>query len=56
MIHELESGQSRLFDLAADPDERYDLADLYPERVALYRDHLLNWSAAQKYLIQHCDK
>jgi phosphoglycerol transferase MdoB-like AlkP superfamily enzyme len=56
MIHELESSQSRLFDLSGDPDERYDLANLYPERVALYRDHLLNWSAAQKYLIQHCDK
>jgi arylsulfatase A-like enzyme len=56
LIHELESGQSRLFDLSADPDERYDLTDLYPQRVALYRDHLLNWSAAQKYLIQHCNK
>ena len=33
MIHELESGQSRLFDLSADPDERQNLADLYPERV-----------------------
>jgi glucan phosphoethanolaminetransferase (alkaline phosphatase superfamily) len=52
MIHELELGQSRLFDLSADPGERNDVAGSYPERIALYRDHLLRWSAAQKYLIQ----
>jgi arylsulfatase A-like enzyme len=52
LIHELESGQSWLFDLSADPDERFDLAAMYPERAHEYRDHLLRWSAAQKYLIQ----
>jgi len=52
LIHELESGQSSLFDLSADPDERRNLADNYPDRVAEYRQHLLHWSAAQKYLIQ----
>ncbi len=56
LIYELESGQSWLFDLSSDPDERHNLADQYPERAAEYRDHLLRWSAAQKYLIQHGDK
>jgi hypothetical protein len=53
LIHELESGQSRLFDLSSDPGERHDLSVSNPERVGVYRDHLLRWSAAQKYLIQH---
>jgi glucan phosphoethanolaminetransferase (alkaline phosphatase superfamily) len=53
MIHELESGHAWLFDLSTDLDERQNLADRYPERVAEYRQHLLRWSAAQKYLIQH---
>src|SRR5262249_40029999 len=53
LIHELESGQSRLFDLWSDPDERHDLSVSNPERVAVYHAHLLRWSAAQKYLIQH---
>jgi hypothetical protein len=52
VIYELESGHSWLFDLSTDPDERQNLADRYPERVAEYRQHLLRWSAAQKYLIQ----
>ncbi len=34
LIHELESGESRLFDLARDPGERHDLAAEQPERVA----------------------
>jgi glucan phosphoethanolaminetransferase (alkaline phosphatase superfamily) len=55
VIYELESGHSWLFDLSTDPDERQNLADRYPERVAEYRQHLLRWSAAQKYLIQHAD-
>jgi hypothetical protein len=53
LIHELESGQSWLFDLSKDPEERHNLAIGYPERTATYRQHLLRWSAAQKYLIQH---
>jgi glucan phosphoethanolaminetransferase (alkaline phosphatase superfamily) len=56
LIHELESGQSWLFDLSSDPDELHNLADQCPEHVAAYRDHLLRWSAAQKYLIQHSGK
>jgi len=52
----LESGHSWLFDLSTDPNERQNLADRYPERVAEYRQHLLRWSAAQKFLIQHSNK
>ena len=55
VIYELESGHSWLFDVCVDPDERQNLADRYPERVAEYRQHLLRWSAAQKYLIQRGD-
>jgi lipoteichoic acid synthase len=51
LIHELESGRSRLYDLADDPEERRDLAALYPERTETYREHLLRWAAAQKYRI-----
>jgi glucan phosphoethanolaminetransferase (alkaline phosphatase superfamily) len=51
VIHEIESGRSQLFDLEKDPDERSDLADQNRERLAVYRDHLLRWSAAQKFLI-----
>jgi hypothetical protein len=51
MIHELDSGQSWLFDLEDDPDETEDLAADHVERVAVYREHLLAWCAAQKYRI-----
>jgi lipoteichoic acid synthase len=50
-IHEVESGRSKLFDLARDPNERENLALLHPARVNLYREHLLRWSAAQRELI-----
>jgi hypothetical protein len=48
LIHELDSGGSRLFDLETDPDERHDLSDAFPERADAYREHLLRWSANQK--------
>jgi hypothetical protein len=51
-IHELESGQFWLFDLLADPGEQRDLAAMDSNRASAYRDHLLRWSAAQKFLIQ----
>ena len=51
-IYEIESGQSWLFDLSADPVEKHDLSAMEPERARVYRDHLLRWSAAQKFLIQ----
>jgi hypothetical protein len=53
LIHELDSGRSALFDLESDPDERHDLADQYPERAEAYREHLLRWSAHQKFRIAH---
>jgi hypothetical protein len=53
LIHDLDSGRSRLFDLVADPDERRDLSGSYPDRVSAYREHLLRWGAAQKYRILH---
>jgi arylsulfatase A-like enzyme len=51
LIHELESGRSRLFDLTDDPVERHDVSMEHPERTAAYREHLLRWAAAQKYRI-----
>jgi arylsulfatase A-like enzyme len=53
LLHELESGRSCLYDLHADPGEANDLSGAYPERAAVYRDHLLRWAAAQKYRITH---
>lgn len=51
MIHELDSGRSQLFDVAADPEEKRDLSGEVPERTAVYREHLLRWAAAQKYRV-----
>ena len=51
LIHELESGRSRLYDLEEDSEEKRDVAGLHPERLAAYQDHLLRWAAAQKYRI-----
>jgi arylsulfatase A-like enzyme len=51
MVHELETGLSQLFDLRTDPEERHDLSRLHADRTEVYRDHLLRWAAAQKYLI-----
>jgi hypothetical protein len=51
MIHELDSGRSQLFDVEADPEEKFDLAGRMPERTAVYREHLLRWAAAQKYRV-----
>jgi hypothetical protein len=49
----MESGRSQLFDLQTDPQEKHDLSGDHPERVAVYREHLLHWAAAQKYRIMH---
>ena len=51
LIHELESGQSRLYDVQADPEEQEDIAPRFPGRAAAYREHLVRWAAAQKYRI-----
>jgi hypothetical protein len=53
LIHEIDSGKSRLFDLQNDPEERVDLADHFPERTEAYREHLCAWSAGQKFLLAH---
>jgi arylsulfatase A-like enzyme len=53
LIHDLDSGRSKLYDIQADPDENTDLADRFVERVAAYRAHLLRWSAAQKFLVRN---
>ncbi len=51
LIYELESGQSRLYDLEEGPGEKHDRSAEYPERVEAYREHLRRWAAAQKYRI-----
>jgi len=45
-IYQLEDGRSKLFDLVDDPGETVNLAERQPERVASYREHLLQWSAS----------
>ena len=50
-IYEMNSGRSKLFELCEDGDEMKDLSGLYPERAAVYREHLMRWSGAQKSLI-----
>jgi hypothetical protein len=50
-IHEIESGRSKLFNLAHDPGEKRNLAPNFPERVVAYREHVQQWSAAQKELV-----
>jgi phosphoglycerol transferase MdoB-like AlkP superfamily enzyme len=47
-IHELGSERSTLFDLERDPQELVDLSSLHVDRARWYRQHLLDWSAAQK--------
>src|SRR5262249_32634304 len=49
MIHEVESGRSRLFDLDEDPQEQHDLSNQFPDRVESYREHLLSWAAAGRF-------
>ncbi|MBI4584743.1 MAG: LTA synthase family protein [Planctomycetes bacterium] len=48
LVHELDSGRSRLFNLCEDPIGQNDLAARHPERVGAYREHLLRWSAVQR--------
>ncbi len=56
LIHEVESGRSKLFDLSHDPAERENLAERFPERVDVYRRRLLEWSAAQRAVIERAGK
>jgi phosphoglycerol transferase MdoB-like AlkP superfamily enzyme len=48
VIYAIDSGRSSLFDLEADPLERINVADRYPDRVGWYVQNLKGWSAAQK--------
>jgi arylsulfatase A-like enzyme len=49
MIHELDTGRSRLFDLENDPGERHDLSADHPDRVETYEHHLRAWASAQRF-------
>lgn len=51
LIHDQESGRSRLFDLAADPGEERDLAAAEPARAGRYREHLQRFFARQRALL-----
>ena len=51
LIYELESRRARLYDICADPSEREDLSERFPERVTSYTKHLLDWSASQRALV-----
>ena len=48
-IYEIESGRSKIFDLAVDPGERNNVAARQPGRVIAYRQHLLDWARGQRY-------
>jgi arylsulfatase A-like enzyme len=50
LIHDADSGTSRLFDLSMDPEETVDLASREPARVHRYEEHLGKWSARQRAL------
>jgi hypothetical protein len=47
-IHDLESGRSKLFDLASDPAEREDRSTAFLEKVRAYRDLLKAWTSSQR--------
>jgi arylsulfatase A-like enzyme len=49
IIHELETGRSRLFDLAQDPEEKDDLSQDHPGRVEEYVEHLRAWASAERF-------
>ena len=51
-LYEMESGRSKLFDVAADPEESKDLASMHGDRVAAYRERVCEWASAQKRLIK----
>lgn len=51
LIHELETGRSRLFDLKRDPGEQHDLAGENAERVDTYVHRLRAWAAAERFRI-----
>jgi len=52
VIHEVESGRSKLFHLRDDPGELNDLSAAHAGLVDLYRQILVNWCAAQRARIE----
>jgi lipoteichoic acid synthase len=50
-IDEVESGRSKVFDLAEDPHETIDRRDRYGEQARWYRQDLRSWAASQKHLL-----
>jgi hypothetical protein len=51
-IDEIESGRSKIFDLAEDPHETTDRRDRYGEQARWYRQDLRSWAASQKHLLE----
>ena len=47
-ILDLDTRRSKLFDLAQDRREKRDLSAQFPERVQVYEERLLRWTAAQR--------
>lgn len=56
LIHETEHDRTRLFDLESDPTETHDVAADHVERTQRYRNWLLEWSDAQRSLLQRYEK
>jgi lipoteichoic acid synthase len=56
LIHETEHDRTRLFDLESDPGETRDVASENVERTQRYRKWLLEWSDAQRSLLQRYEK
>ncbi len=52
-IHEIDSGDSWLFNLDFDPNETENLASSEPERMEFYRELLQAWSRDQKARLLH---
>jgi phosphoglycerol transferase MdoB-like AlkP superfamily enzyme len=53
VIHELETGRSKAYDVCNDPEERHDLAARMPERMKAYRDRLRRWSEDQVFRVRN---
>ena len=51
-VYEVEGRRSQLFDLCRDPNEGVDVAPAHAERVAIYRERVEQWAAAQRAKIE----
>jgi phosphoglycerol transferase MdoB-like AlkP superfamily enzyme len=52
-VYDLDARRSRLFDVCMDPGETLDRSAGEPARVALYRNRVRSWAAAQKDLVRY---